>query len=110
MMDKQQTLEALRLHSVTHGHLAYSASQRGDFESATRYQQISNAAAAGRLLAPTALESHMPDLLAAAQAHGLVDGEIVPNRGVQDEAGPVVRRVGGHALAPELPAGVEPTT
>lgn len=103
MMDKLQTLEALKLHSVTHGRMAHAASQRGDAEQAARYQAISHAAAGGRLLAPLALESHQPDLVSACVAHGLVDGVVVPNEGAAQAAEHIVKRVGDQPLAPPYP-------
>jgi hypothetical protein len=99
----QQTLEAIKLHGTTNHHKSRVAAARGDGEEAARCHAIAIAAEQGRLLAPTAFESHMPDLVAAAQAHGLVDGVVVRNRGEQDHAAPIVKRVGDQPLAPELP-------
>jgi hypothetical protein len=103
MMNKPETLLALRLHSVTNGHMARAASARGYAEQAARFQAISTAAAGGRLLAPLPLESHQPDLVAACVEHGLVDGTVVPNQHAAQAAEPVVKRVGDQPLAPAVP-------
>lgn len=102
-MNLQETQEAIRLHGITHRLKAQAAGARGDGQEAGRCIAIAAAAQLGRLLAPLPLEAHIPDLVKAAQSHGLVDGLVVENQHAAQAAEPVVKRVGDQPLAPQLP-------
>jgi hypothetical protein len=71
-MDEVQYAAAIDLHARTNHQKAMTAAQCGNWEEAQRCTSVAVMAGSGRLLTPTANESSIPDLVAAAAERGLL--------------------------------------